>query len=164
MKATHHDIIKKLVLSGIFAAFTVLLTILSIPLSSGYIHLGDTAIFVGVHVIGGVWGILAGAIGSALADLILGYAMYIPATFIIKGLMALIATLLIVRMPAKQRIFAFIIACLIVPLGYFLYESVLYGVIVAAATVPYNLLQGVLSAVLGFTLTIALDKFNLPGR
>ena len=161
-KSAKLNTIHKLVLSGLFAALTVLITLLSIPLSGGgYIHLGDTAIFAGVYVIGGVWGILAGAVGSALTDLILGYAIYIPATFVIKGLMALTATALLARASAKWRLPVFVTACLIVPVGYFLYEAIIYGdALVAALNTPYNLLQAILSAILGFAIIVCLDRVH----
>jgi hypothetical protein len=92
---------KKLALSGVFAAVIFILTaFVRIPLATGYIHLGDAAIFAACVYLGRN-AALSAAAGSALADLI-GYPQYAPFTFIIKGAMALTAVL-IIQFGGKKR-------------------------------------------------------------
>ena len=89
--------VKKLTFTGLMAALICVLTMfphIPIPAGSGYIHLGDGMILLAAMVVGPL-AIPAAAIGSALADLFSGYALYAPATAVIKGLVALIAWLML---------------------------------------------------------------------
>ncbi|MFQ9127709.1 MAG: ECF transporter S component [Butyricicoccaceae bacterium] len=62
-----------------------------IAITGGYTHLGDCAIFVGVMLLGRKDGALAAALGAALSDLLSGAMLWVLPTFIIKGIVALIA-------------------------------------------------------------------------
>ena len=79
--------IKKLTFSGVMAALTFIATyFIKIPNPIGYIHLGDGVILAGATLLGPA-AILPAAFGSALADLLGGYSVYIIPTFLVKGLM-----------------------------------------------------------------------------
>ena len=101
---------------------------------------------------------LAAGIGSALADLIGGYFIYVPITFIIKGVIALTAGMVYQKTgkTQKSRYTAVIIGGIIdiafVAGGYFLCESLLYGAAAAAASVPANIIQGVSGLIISFVL------------
>ena len=86
--------------------------------------------------------------GAALADLILGWAVYAPATFLIKGLTAMLAGLAL-RRSGKAALPLALLCCLLVPLGYFLYETILLTAPVAAVNVLPNALQAAIGAALG---------------
>ena len=88
---------KNLVFAALLAAVTCVATlVIHIPSPlNGYINLGDCFVLLSGWLLGPVYGFLAAGIGSGLADLFLGYAVYAPATFVIKGLVALAAYLLI---------------------------------------------------------------------
>lgn len=64
------------------------------PGTSGYIHPGDAIVILAGVVLGPAWGFLAGGIGSAMADLLGGYFVYVPMAFVIKGLVSLCSALL----------------------------------------------------------------------
>ena len=86
----------KLTLSGLSAALIFAGTwFIRIPTALGYINAGDGLIILAGAWLGGVPGLVAGAVGSALADLAAGYAVYVPATAVIKGAVGLIAGLLL---------------------------------------------------------------------
>lgn len=81
---------QKLTLTAVFAALIFLFTFfIKIPVATGYIHLGDALLYTVAALIGGPYGLLAGALGEVLADIASGYIIYAPATFFIKLLMAL---------------------------------------------------------------------------
>ena len=83
----------KIALYGMFMALnTVSTMIISIPsiATQGYINLGDAFVILSGLVLGPFGGLVVGGIGSALADILLGYAYYAPYTLIIKGLEGLI--------------------------------------------------------------------------
>ena len=82
--------------------------------------------------------------------------MYAPATLVIKGAVALTAAWLLKKLPEKLSLVAFLVAALLVPAGYFLYESLLYGAAAAWVNVGFNALQGVIGAVAAQVLTAAL--------
>ena len=84
---------KKIVMAAMLAALTCVATmIIKIPSPlKGYLNLGDCIVLTAGWMLSPTYGFLAAGIGSALADLFSGYVIYAPATFIIKGVMALIA-------------------------------------------------------------------------
>ena len=75
------------------AALTCIATmVIKIPSPlNGYLNLGDCVVLLAGWMLSPVYGFLAAGVGSALADLFSGYVVYAPATFVIKGLMALVA-------------------------------------------------------------------------
>ena len=89
--------LKKIIMSALFAALACVATMsirIPTPGTGGYIHPGDAVVILSGIVLGPLWGLLAGGIGSALADLLGGYFIYVPITFIIKGMVALTAGLI----------------------------------------------------------------------
>ena len=81
-----------LCMTGIMAALVCMMTmVIQIPIPLGYAHLGDAFILLTVLFVGKRSGFWAGGIGSALADLLTGYAYWAVPTFIIKSLMAYLA-------------------------------------------------------------------------
>jgi uncharacterized membrane protein len=87
---------KKIVFSALLASLVCVATmVIKIPSPlSGYINLGDGVVLLCGWLLGPFYGFLAAAVGSALADLFYGYMVYVPATFLIKGAVALIACVL----------------------------------------------------------------------
>lgn len=61
------------------------------PGTGGYIHPGDAVVILcGIFLNPGA-AFLAAGMGSAMADLLGGYFLYVPITFVIKGLVAFLA-------------------------------------------------------------------------
>lgn len=82
---------EKLTLTGLMTAAVTVATIaiiIPVPNTGGYIHAGDSMVFLAVLVLGWKYGAFAAGIGSALADLVSGYAQWAPATLVIKMIMA----------------------------------------------------------------------------
>lgn len=153
--------LKKIVMAALFAAFACVATMsirIPTPGTGGYIHPGDAVVILAGVILGPGFGLLAAGIGSAMADLIGGYFLYVPITFVIKGLVAFTAGVLYQRIGrgAKSRVAAVALGgvgdIILVAGGYFLCESVIYGAAAAAASVPANLIQGVSGLVIGLLL------------
>ena len=93
-----------------------------------------------------------------IADLF-GYAIYAPATFLIKGLMALIVGLLYKK---SQKIWVTVISTVIAEfamiLGYFTYELILYGFGTAVLGVTGNMLQGAVGIVSSVALITLVTR------
>ena len=146
--------IRILTTAGILAAVIFLLTaFVRIPIPAGYLNLGDVGVFLVAMLLPAGYAALCAGVGSMLADLI-GFPLYAPVTLLVKGLTALTFALLWRRLPGKLRYLAFL-AVLIVPLGYFLFELVVFKNY-AWADLPLNLLQ----AVIGAGLAWALDRMT----
>ena len=129
MKLNDKNNLNKLVLAGLIAALTLLLTMVAFPLptlAGAYVNLGDIGVYLAAYALGGGLGALSAGIGSMLADILLGSALYALPTFFIKGTMALAAALLL-RRTGERRFVSLALAGLVMPLGYFLFESFLYG-------------------------------------
>jgi len=157
---------KKIVISALFAAITCIATIIiKIPSPlKGYLNIGDCIILLTGWMLSSGYSFLAAGIGSALADLLSGYLVYAPATFIIKGTMAVIACVLskglnkIGNMPSK--IISGIVAEGFMVLGYYLFEGLLYGFGPSLVNIPANCVQGTAGLILGCIL-IKLFKNNI---
>ena len=143
--------LKKLILAALFAALSCAATMsirIPTPGTGGYIHPGDAIVILSGVILGSVWGFLAGGIGSALSDLIGGYFIYVPITFVIKGLVALAAGLLYQKVGKNQKsryiavILGGVADIILVAGGYFVCEFFIYGA-GAAASIPANIIQGV---------------------
>lgn len=145
--------ILKLTLGGIFAALICIATMfLQIPVSltQGYIHIGDALILLCASLLGWI-AVPAAAVGSMLADLLSGYAVYCLPTLIIKGGVALIVVLGVKENSSLWRaLIWFVLAELWMVLGYFLVEWLVmgYGLAAAASAVVPNLIQGLSGVVL----------------
>ena len=146
--------IRLLTTAGVLSAAIFLLTaFVRIPIPAGYLNLGDAGVFLVAMLLPAGYAALCAGVGSALADLI-GFPLYAPVTLIVKGLTALTFALLWRKLPGKLRYLAFL-AVLIVPLGYFLFELVVFRNY-AWADLPLNLLQ----AAVGAGLAWALDRMT----
>lgn len=153
--------LRKLVIAALFAALACVATMsirIPTPGTGGYIHPGDAIVILCGVVLGPAWGFLAAGIGSAMADLIGGYFIYVPITFVIKGVVALAAGAIYRKYgkTKKSRYVSVILGgvcdIIFVAGGYFLCESVLYGVGGALGSVPANIVQGVGGLVIGVVL------------
>ena len=87
-----NETIRKLVLSAMFAALCCVATmIIQFPTVAGYTNIGEGMCLLSGLVLGPWYGMAAAGIGSGLADLLAGYGIYVPATLVIKALVALTA-------------------------------------------------------------------------
>ena len=142
---------KKMVMAALFAALACVSTMsirIPTPGTNGYIHPGDAMVVLAGVFLGPVWGLLAAGIGSAMADLLGGYFIYVPVTFVVKGAVAFAAGAMYQKIgrTAKSRYIAVILGgvgdVLLVAGGYFFCEYLIYGP-VAAASIPANVIQGI---------------------
>ncbi len=88
--------------TSLVAVATIAFTIY-VPATRGYFNVGESAIFL-VALLGGArMGAFAGGVGSMLADLILGYYLFAPATLVIKGLEGYLLGVLVSRRPRLRE-------------------------------------------------------------
>lgn len=159
---------KKIVMAALMAALACVATmIIKIPSPlKGYLNLGDCIVLVSGWMLSPTYGFLAAGLGSALADVFSGYVTYAPATFIIKGLMALIAFYGFKLLNKKignlpSRIISGIVAEIVMILGYFVFEGFLYGFIPSAVNIPANGVQGIAGLIIGVILMKVFEKSKI---
>lgn len=142
---------------------------ISIPATNGYMNLGDSMIFASAIILGRRHGLVAGGLGSALADILGGFPAWAPWTLVIKGVEGYIAgTLgdanasLTAGSPAVKTAAASTIAGIWMIAGYFLAGSALYGPAGALAELPFNLVQAGGSVAIATVLTPATLRVVRP--
>ncbi|MEM0078725.1 MAG: ECF transporter S component [Nitrososphaerota archaeon] len=75
----------RLVLSTTLVTVATIIFTIYVPATRGYFNLGETMVYFTALYFGPFIGAFAGGVGSALADLLLGYIHYAPATLLIKA-------------------------------------------------------------------------------
>ncbi|MBO5666821.1 MAG: ECF transporter S component [Firmicutes bacterium] len=162
MKTNTTDKTTKLVLTGLMTALVticVMILPIPIPMTTGYVNLGDGMIFLAVMILGWKYGAFAGGVGAALADILLGGAAWAPWTLVIKAGMAAIVGF---SLKFRAGFIGMAAATVFMAAGYYLAESLMYGNWVApVAGVVWNLLQGAVGAVVAGTLSLALKNRRL---
>ncbi len=184
--------INNLVMAALFSALICLATLLitvGSPIAGGYINLGDCFVFSTIIVLPMGYSMLAAGIGSALADLISGHAIYSPASFVIKALMALVAWLIYsdtkkkFALPEKSysvsdkkkkansrkmlllKIISSFTAEIIMCAGYFAYEALILGYGMGAVTnIPMNAIQAIAGMIFSVILSTAFEKSKIISK
>ncbi len=179
-KSAESEKTKQIILAALFAALTCVGTmIIKIPTPTmGYIHPGDGFVLLSGLLLGPLWGGLAAGIGSALSDLIGGYFVYVPATFVIKALTAIagyfafkgFSKLLKLRTDLPILILSGILGEAVMVLGYFLFEifmlsvvnhtTIAAGVIASTAGIIPNIIQAVFGVIIATVLYPILSKLS----
>ncbi len=159
---------KKIVVAAVMTALVCVATmIIKIPSPlKGYLNLGDCVVLAAGWFLSPIYGFLAAGLGSALADLFSGYVTYAPATFIIKGTMALIAFACFRLMYNKigklpSRLIGGALAEAVMVMGYYIFEGFLYGFAPSLVNIPANAVQGVAGIIIGIILIKAFEKANI---
>ncbi|WZL74611.1 ECF transporter S component [Clostridiaceae bacterium 35-E11] len=164
--------VKQLTIAGLMAALVLVGTMLiQIPTpTKGYIHIGDSMVYLCGILLGPVAGSIAAALGSLLADVFSGYGIYAPATLVIKGLDAWVVGYIYHKIASDETSvikkvfslgFAVLLGGMVMVSGYFAYESMLYGVGTAVLGVAGNITQAIGGGVIAAPLVFALDKIKL---
>ena len=159
---------QKIVLASMLAALCCVATmIIKIPSPlKGYLNLGDCVVLLSGWLLSPTYGFLAAGIGSGLADVFSGYAVYAPATFLIKGIMAIIAYFSFKCMSTKlgkttSRLVGGVFAELEMVLGYFIFEGFMYGFAPSAVNIPANAMQGLAGIIIGLVLIKTFEKTKI---
>ena len=130
----------------------------------GYAHLGDCMIILSVCLLGMTKGMLAGAIGAGLADLLGGFMVWVLPTAVIKGMWALVMGLFMYKL-MKQSRFGWLVGAVVgggvQVVLYTLVKIPLYGQYGAFAEVPLLVGQTVCGIVFGSVLYLILEKSSV---
>ena len=158
---------KVLVINALFIALTLVATMfinIKLPImgNGGLIHLGNVPLFIAAFVYGKKTGAIAGAFGMGLFDLISGWALWAPFTFIIVGAMGFLAGLISEKVPGKRVLvntLAVAVALIIKIVGYYFTEVILYGNwILPLGSIPGNVMQVVIAGIIVVPLVARIKK------
>ncbi|SHF14222.1 Uncharacterized membrane protein [Thermoanaerobacter uzonensis DSM 18761] len=157
--------VKKIVYGAFMMALVTIGTMviqIPTPATKGYINVGDSFIFLTSTLFGPTMGFVTGGIGSALADLLSGYAYWAPWTFIIKGIEGLIVGLMYKKYINEYlRVVSLVIGALWMVLGYYIAGGIMYGFKTSLVDVPSNLVQGFASIIIGYILIRLISRLEL---
>lgn len=155
-------------MAAIIAVFTAFVSIRT-GINNGYIHFGDSMIYLAGCIVG-PFGIISAAIGGAIADIIAGAAIWAIPTAIIKALCCIpfvVASHCYKKKNGKLKIISkytvpmVVISGLITVFGYLLAEGLMYSFPAALPSIPSNIIQTIGSAVLFIIIGLALDKAGI---
>jgi len=160
---------RMIVMTALLAALACVATmVLPVPSpTGGYMNPGDAVVLLGAYLLGPGYGAAAAGVGSAMADLLLGSAIYAPATLLIKAGMAVTAGALYRRMKGTPVGVLLCGAVGEVPMvaGYWLYDALLLRSFTGSvAGVPSNLMQAIFGVAASTLLALALRKSSYVRR
>ena len=159
--------IKLLVITAWFTALCAGCTAcLSIPIGvGGYIHFGDAIILLASSVLPSVFSMFVGAVGGAVADVIVGATIWAPYTLVIKALLALLITNKKETMLNSRNIVGMLISFVVTISGYYVAEAFIYGNWISPTlSIVGNLIQCIGSAVIFVLFSLSLDKIKFKSK
>ncbi|MDE8715112.1 ECF transporter S component, partial [Veillonella atypica] len=93
-----------------------------------------------------------------LADLFLGYAVFVPITFVVKGIEGYLVGTVYNNKTTTSALVATIVGGIIIVAGYFIAEYFVFDPGVAIAGVLTNTIQAVMSVIISMILYAILRK------
>lgn len=126
-----------------------------IPATQGYFNFGDAAVILVSMLFGPYVGLIAGGVGSSLADIISGFSNYALVTLFAKGMEGLVAGAIFRRLHKKSRFLFYLsgpVGGLLMISSYFVFESYFFSLGNALVELPLNILQVVLGSIISYML------------
>ena len=160
--------VKNICVTALLAAMITVMTayIGHIPVGAngGYIHFGDSLIYIGAVLLPTPYAMIAAAIGGGLADLLTAPMWMIP-TIIIKALIVLPFSRKGEKIVTTRNVVATLIAFLISGTGYYIAEAILFGTETAFfMSLLGSATQSGGSAIIFIVLGLVLDKAGFKKR
>jgi uncharacterized membrane protein len=164
---TKEMVISSLLIALVFVSTKFVNIRLPISINGGLIHLGNVALFLSAIVFGKKRGAVAGAFGMAIFDVLSGWLAWAPFTFIVRGTMGYIVGHIANRNNRNGNsllwnIISVILSGIWMIFGYYITEVILYGNWISPVTsIPGNITQIVIGAIIGLPIAAALKRTNL---
>lgn len=173
-------VLRTTVLSAIMAALVLVLTYtVKIPTPTGYVHLGDAAVYLAAALLPTPYAALAAGLGGGLSDLLGGYVSYCIPTFIIKALLTLSFSYKGENTVGRRNAWSTAVGGVITVVGYYITNAVLVALssptpletaldatvwLSALATIPENIGQATASALVFLLIGRGLDRLGFKKR
>ncbi len=154
---------KTVILAAMFVAVTLAISIgippIPIPGTHGNFNLCDGGILISALLLGPRVGGVVGALSGFLLDILTGYSNYAIFSFIVHGLEGLVAGWIKNRSTKKYiDTVAVLVAAVVMVVGYFFADSLLYTFYAGFTGLFTNTIQGLVGAVLALVITPLLRK------
>lgn len=167
-KDTSLSKVRYLTMTGLMATLITIMTayICHIPIgmNGGYIHFGDSLIYLAAVLLPRPYALAAAAIGGGMADMLTA-PIWAPATIIIKMLIVLPFSNKSTKIVTPRNVFATVVAYFISGFSYFIAEYILFGSwAVLLVSMAGSLIQSGGSAIFFVVFGYALDKANIKKR
>lgn len=158
---------KDICLTGLLISLVLVATMfinirLPISINGGLIHLGNIPLVVAAIAFDKKKGAIAGAIGMGLFDVLSGWTMWAPFTFVIRGGMGYIIGWIAAKKDGQSKLYnlvAVLTGGLWMMVGYYLTEAILYQNFYTPLTsIAGNAIQVLSAVVLGLPLAAIIRK------
>ena len=159
--------IRNVVLAGLFTAMIFVVTAYfpRIPTVRGYIHVGDSVIYIMACLLNQPAAAISAALGGFLADALTGFVVWAPYTAVIKAALTLPFTVLGAKTLSLRNFLAVLAAFPITIGGYYLAAWMITGdTLVPLAEVPFNTVQAGGSMLIYIAVAVRIDKAGLKNR
>ena len=155
--------IKLMCVAGVLTAVVFVFTAyLHIPSHTGYTHVGDAFIFLAACVLPLPYAVFVGAGGALLADCLTGFALWAPASVLIKAVTVLCFSRRSRHIVSWRNLLALVPSAVLCIGGYYLYDVLITENFIAPlAGIPGYIVQSAMSAVLFVVLGTAWDKCRI---
>lgn len=164
----------RIVLTALFIALVTAFTFINVPFpgaAGGLMHLGTLMGLIIAILFGKHYGAIASGFGMGIFDVLGGWMLWAPGTFVVRLLMGYVVGLLAYDKQKGQgghlvkNIIALFGGLIVMVVGYYFYEGIFLTDLNAAfLSIPGNLIQfalGALSIPIAFALRKALKQANL---
>ena len=144
---------------GLFSALTIMaICVFRIPGPGGnvYFHLGETVIITAAVLLGRKEGAFIGAVSAAIADLLLGAALWAPFSFVIHGFEGYLIGDLSDGKGGRRDIVAIASGIGVMIVGYTAVAGWLYGAAIMPVELMGDSMQGVIGAATAYPFLRAL--------
>ncbi|MBP3329028.1 MAG: TIGR04002 family protein [Clostridia bacterium] len=165
---------QNIALAAIFTAAITALTMVHLPLPSeaGYVHIGDSMIYLAASFLPAPYAIVAAALGGALADMVFGFFNWMPFTFVIKALNVIPFVICFkYSKKSQQKIITLpsvvmsLVSGVVTVVLYFFASWVVYGNAATAwLDVPGSVVQAAGSTVIYCLAGVALDASKIKTK
>ncbi len=167
-------------IGGVMIALIAVITLLvriPIPATVGYLNFSDVAVYFSGLAFGPIIGFVAGGVGTALADILGGYAIFAPVTLLAHGLQGLSMGWFGRNRKFTSILLGWVIGTLLMVAAYYIGETLMMasGILEAEAEgaitlwkspalleVPVNLLQNAFGGLVGVPLYYLVVKAYPP--
>ena len=151
-------------MAALITAMTAYICHIPIGVNGGYLHFGDSLIYLAAVLLPRPYALAAAAIGGGMAD-IMTAPIWAPATIIIKMLIVLPFSNKSRKIVTPRNVFATVLAYFISGFSYFLAEYILFGNWSVLLVSMYgSLIQSGGSAIFFVIFGYALDKGHIKNR
>ena len=158
--------VQEMAVTAVFIALTFVFTAainVKLPFGQGgLIHMGNIPLFLGAILYGKKTGMLSGAIGMGLFDLLSGWVAWAPFTFLIVGCMGFVVGLVTEKQKSFGRCTAAIVLALAIKVvGYYVAEVILYhNFLTPAASIFGNVMQVCMAGIIVLLILPVVKKVS----